>query len=71
MSWAILLCMLVSGVARANLIANGSFETGTNPGTAMQLASGSTAVTGWTVTRASVDYIGTLWSAARARAASR
>src|SRR5882672_6223263 len=51
--------------ARANLVANGSFETGPAPGVSMQLNPGSTAVTGWTVTRASIDYVGTEWTAAQ------
>lgn len=49
--------------ARANLLTNGSFETGTNPGLFTDLAGGSTAITGWTVTLNHLDYIGSLWTA--------
>jgi choice-of-anchor C domain-containing protein len=42
---------------------NTSFETGPDPGDAMQLASGSTAITGWTVTRNPIDYVGLRWAA--------
>lgn len=50
--------------AGANLLVNGSFETGPVPGDAVQLDSGSTAITGWVVRPSSVDYVGTLWTAA-------
>jgi len=49
--------------ANANLIVNGSFETGPDPGTFITLAPGSTAITGWTVTREGIDYKGTFWDA--------
>jgi choice-of-anchor C domain-containing protein len=50
----------------ANLIVNGSFETG-NPqfvGSFTTLGNGSTRMTGWTVTGNSVDWINTYWQAA-------
>jgi choice-of-anchor C domain-containing protein len=51
--------------AEADFIVNGSFEQGTvNPGsTFLTLAAGSTAITGWTVTPQSIDYVGGLWMA--------
>jgi len=48
----------------ANLIANGSFESGPAPGDAMPVAAGSTQIAGWVVTRAAIDYCGTRWTAA-------
>ena len=50
----------------ANLIQNGSFETATvnpNPGDFIRLDAGSTAITGWTVSQGTIDYIGTYWQA--------
>src|SRR5664279_3424060 len=57
---------LMAGVpAQANLLTNGSFETGPNPGGFTNLAAGSTAITGWTVsTPGNIDYVGSLWVAA-------
>jgi choice-of-anchor C domain-containing protein len=48
----------------ASLVQNGSFESGPNPGSYLTLNAGSTAITGWTVTRAAIDYYGTGWVAA-------
>ena len=47
--------------AQANLILNGSFETGPSPGTFLTLSNGDTSITGWTVGGDSIDYIGTYW----------
>jgi choice-of-anchor C domain-containing protein len=47
----------------ADLIYNGSFELGTNPGSYTTVYAGGTNITGWTVTSGSVDYIGTYWDA--------
>jgi choice-of-anchor C domain-containing protein len=47
----------------ANLIKNGGFELGPNPGARMSLASGSTAIQSWTVMTAAIDYVGTEWAA--------
>ncbi|MBD1833028.1 choice-of-anchor C family protein [Cyanobacteria bacterium FACHB-472] len=47
-----------------NLIINGSFQNGPNPGQSLKLNPGSTAIQGWVVTRAPIDYVGTLWQAA-------
>jgi len=49
--------------ANANLIVNGSFEVGPDPGASVPLPNGSTAIAGWTVTREGVDYKGTYWKA--------
>ena len=49
--------------ANANLIVNGSFEVGPDPGASAPLPNGSTAIAGWTVTREGVDYKGTYWKA--------
>src|ERR1700693_1811549 len=50
--------------AEANLLVNGSFETGPNPGSFTNLALGSTAITGWTVSLGNIDYSASLWVAA-------
>jgi choice-of-anchor C domain-containing protein len=63
------LCFLVAfmvlamaHLAGANLITNGSFESGSNPGTYLTITgSDSTAVDGWTATN--IDYIGSYWAA--------
>lgn len=66
--WSLALAALLvaagAGAANANLLVNGSFESGPAPGAALALPVGSTAVTGWVVTRAGIDYVGTLWTAA-------
>jgi choice-of-anchor C domain-containing protein len=50
--------------ARANDIANGSVENGSDPGPSlMALSSGSNAITSWTVSRGDVRYIAGYWSA--------
>ena len=59
---AVLLCAL-SPAAQANLLTNGSFEVGPVPGTFVNLTGGSTAITGWTVTGTTIDYVGSLWEA--------
>ncbi len=46
-------------IAKSNLLENGSFEDGPEPGGFITLNSGSKAISGWTVTRATIDYIGT------------
>ena len=56
--------------AAANLVANGGFETGTDPGSFVTLYNGDTSITGWTVINGfnipagsgSIDYIGTYWA---------
>ncbi|MCU0703457.1 MAG: choice-of-anchor C family protein [Fimbriiglobus sp.] len=44
-----------------NLIENGSFEDGPKCDLLTSLAEGSTAITGWTVTRGPIDYVGSFW----------
>ena len=53
-------------IQNPNLVSNGSFETGPNPGTGfLTYGNGSTAVNDWTVTGDSIDYIsGSFWDAA-------
>lgn len=59
--------LLLGGEAAqaANLLRNGSFEIGRDPGRGFStLPPKSTAINGWTVTRGSIDYIGGYWQAA-------
>ena len=54
--------LIVESPARANLLTNGSFEDGSaipQPDGFLELPVGSTVITGWTVTRDEIDYIGT------------
>ena len=51
--------------ALANLLVNGSFETGPAPGALLAVGGGSTDIAGWAVTRAGIDYAGTAWTAAQ------
>ncbi|MBN9060826.1 MAG: choice-of-anchor C family protein [Rhizobiales bacterium] len=57
--------MFASSASAAVSIVNGSFESASvNPGAGFtSLSAGSTAITGWTVGGAGVDYIGTYWQA--------
>lgn len=57
------LILPVMAMAGPTIVSNGSFETGTDPGSFTTLGSSSTNITGWTVIN-SVDYIGTYWQAA-------
>lgn len=65
-----LAALLFAGLTAAGLMAapfqNGSFEVGTlaNPSGFDTLATGSTAITGWTVVGDGIDYIGGTWVAA-------
>jgi choice-of-anchor C domain-containing protein len=55
---------VAASIAAFPTITNGSFESGTfNPGAFTALPTGSTAMTGWTVSAGTVDYIGTYWQA--------
>ena len=47
----------------SNLIVDGDFSAAPNPGSFATYPKGSTAITGWTVTKATVDLIGTYWTA--------
>ena len=42
---------------QVNLITNGSFEIGPDPDPYLPLDPGSTAITGWTITRDQIDYV--------------
>ena len=58
--------VMMSSAANASLLVNGSFEQGTpQPGSGGfdTLGSGSNAVTGWTVSSGSVDWINGYWQA--------
>ena len=60
----VFVAVLIAIPASANLITNGSFESATiSPGSFTNVASGSTAITGWTVALGNIDYIGSLWAA--------
>ena len=64
--WGVpLIVLLVATPAMAgNLLDNGSFEIGTDPGSWTNVPSGGSAITDWTVGgSAGVDYIGTYWDA--------
>jgi choice-of-anchor C domain-containing protein len=64
--WVAAVCVLMAAPINADMITNGSFEEGTDPGSFTTLGGGSTAITGWTVVGAdkAIDYIGTYWQAA-------
>lgn len=47
----------------ADLIKNGSFEAGTAPGSYLTIKTGSDDLTDWTVSKGTVDIVGTLWQA--------
>ena len=55
--------LLGCGLAQANLIQNGSFENGTDPGPTFSgpLGVGNTSIDDWAITAGTVDYIGGLW----------
>jgi choice-of-anchor C domain-containing protein len=61
-NWVILTlaCMPMFGTP---VITNGSFESGTAPGGFLTVNNGAGDITGWDVIGASVDYIGSYWSA--------
>src|SRR5262249_24519791 len=48
----------------SNLLVNGSFEEGPDPGAFLPVNKDSTDIKGWTVTRGQIDYIGSFWPAA-------
>jgi choice-of-anchor C domain-containing protein len=53
------------GGAQALTFTNGSFETGTDPGSFLTLNSGNSSdIPGWTVSSGSIDYIGSYWTSA-------
>jgi choice-of-anchor C domain-containing protein len=57
--------LATAGIAPAQIVVNGSFETGIQPGMYTPIgAIDSTSITGWTVANGDVDYIGGHWTAA-------
>jgi choice-of-anchor C domain-containing protein len=56
--------VFVATGAQANLVSNPSFETGIDPGSFKTIEVAGTDITGWSVVGASVDYIGSYWTAA-------
>lgn len=50
-----------------NLLTNGSFEDGPDPGQFISLAEKDEQVKGWTVINGGIDYIGTYWPAAEGK----
>jgi choice-of-anchor C domain-containing protein len=50
--------------APVNLLVNGSFEEGLDPGGWRPLDEGSTDIPGWVVTRGQIDHVGTFFPAA-------
>ena len=65
MGWLLLPAFLLTrNIAEANLLVNGSFESGPSAGSFVNLAGGTTSITGWVVTGEGIDYIGTLWAPA-------
>jgi choice-of-anchor C domain-containing protein len=47
-----------------NLVKNGSFEEGTDPGNFVSLNADSKEIKDWVVTRGQIDYVGSYWKAA-------
>jgi choice-of-anchor C domain-containing protein len=58
-------CVFAVPAQAASVLANGSFETGPDPGAEMSLPPGSLVVGNWSVTRAGIRYAGTAWTAAQ------
>jgi choice-of-anchor C domain-containing protein len=59
----LLAVVLWSAVAQADLISNGGFGSGIDPGSYTTIYAGdTTSITDWTVASGSVDYIGTYWN---------
>jgi choice-of-anchor C domain-containing protein len=65
--WIALLAFACASGAFAAPFQNGSFEVGTNPGGSfITLSNGdNTSITGWTVIRGDIDYIGGYWQPAQ------
>lgn len=53
--------VMVASTVEANLLTNGSFETASIPAPTGNVPVGSTAITGWIVTRNPIDYVGSEW----------
>ncbi|MGO9741488.1 MAG: choice-of-anchor C family protein [Roseiarcus sp.] len=59
------LLSVTSSACATNLIQNGSFEYGSDPGGYfLQLSTGSNAISDWTIGGTGIDYIGGYWTAA-------
>ena len=61
---ALIVAATTPGARAAQLIVNGNFESGPNPGSFATLRGGDRTIPGWTVTGVSVDDIGTYWRGA-------
>jgi choice-of-anchor C domain-containing protein len=60
----VVMLALFSQANATNLILNGSFESGINPGSFIQInAINNTSIDNWTVLNGSIDYIGSYWIA--------
>ena len=55
--------LVATSAHAANLIKNGGFELGPNPGARMVIPAASTAIQNWTVVTNAIDYVGTEWAA--------
>jgi len=53
--------------AAQNLLKNGSFEQGPEPGSFVTLQPGDKSIPGWVVTHASIDYIGREWKCSQGK----
>jgi len=54
--------LLAQPATPVNLIRNGSFEIGPDPGQYLTLRSGSNAIESWTIASGSVDFVGLFWN---------
>jgi choice-of-anchor C domain-containing protein len=52
---------------QTNLIQNGSFEVGPDPGPLGTYSAGATSIPGWRVTTRTIDYIGSYWPASHGK----
>lgn len=59
-----LLLIAAMELSASNLVENGSFENGIEPGSYTEHNPGSTAIDNWDITRDEVDYIGSYWQSA-------
>jgi len=59
-----MLAISTTGAKAANLLIDGGFEGGTDPGVFTTYYAGDTGLTGWTIDGGSVDHIGTYWISA-------
>jgi len=52
---------VLAPLSEPDVVENGSFEIGPDPGAFILLDVGDTQITGWTVTRGAINYKGTYW----------